>query len=276
LSTRRRAAREEKHDDDEPDLQRHPRELIGEEPSDQFDPVGERLEEPLLRIRRHHRARFMAPDRPTVPGQQRRRLRVAGRRDPGEDVVAAADLIDDPILQSEHVGEASVDARSRRSDGGQRRIDALDHGWWRRRPKSVVACGRPGGAHPLELLHLLLERRRPSGERVAPRDEPRTHHSPQIGQVPERVRRRERRERLRGTDETSLDPRVGGAELSLDVLDVRIRRTLGGHSQEDGGLLRPLRDLRDPDGRHRGRRLLSRVRRAQRRRRRRRGRRRRA
>ncbi len=123
-----RAASEQKDDGQEDDLEQNTHEAIGDKSATEVDHVREGLEEPLLGIARNQGAGFMAPDRQTVAGQERTGLRIAGRGDPGEDVVAAGDLVHHPILQPEHVRESAVDARSRRADTLQGRVDAVDHG----------------------------------------------------------------------------------------------------------------------------------------------------
>jgi hypothetical protein len=155
-----RAASEQKDDGQEDDLEQNTHEAIGDKSATEVDHVREGLEEPLLGIARNQGAGFMAPDRQTVAGQERTGLRIAGRGDPGEDVVAAGDLVHHPILQPEHVRESAVDARSRRADTLQRRVDAVDHGCRSGGLRRGLAGRRPGGPHPLDLLHLPFEQRR--------------------------------------------------------------------------------------------------------------------
>ncbi len=142
---------------------------------------------------------------------------------------------------------------SRRGDRGADVVDAREHRGRRPGVHRALARGRPRRSHGLELVHPVLEERRACCQRAIPGGEPSPYHLPRIGEDREGVRRRRRRQHLRGAHEVAARPLVGRGELRLDALDVRRRRALFRAAHQRGDLFGALRDLRDGD-RLRGRR----------------------
>ena len=189
------------------------------------------------------------PDRRAVPRGQLREQLGASLRDPGEDLVAAGQLLAEAVLEHERRGEAGLQARLGRADGLLHLVDPAQHQRWRAGAEGVGARARPRLAERGQALHVVLEIAGVAGDRVRPGSDlpPR--------RLPRRVELVEERERCPGVQaplrvrqarEEALPQR---GEAGLDRLQVAgwdgRRFDL---EQESGKLVGADRDLGERDG----------------------------
>ena len=183
-----RQAREYQDDDEERDLERHTRELPCEISPRQLDVVPEEPGESPAQVARDQRWPGI-PDRAAVSDEERPHQLIAGLPDLGEDVITPGDLLDHAVLKVEDTRPLALHAHASRDDGGQGRVDPVEH---RRRHigrRHLRLRGRPGRAQLVQLAQVSLELRRPAREGVVPPGKLRAHDHPGVAQVVEDTRR---------------------------------------------------------------------------------------
>ena len=249
-----RQAGEYQGNEEDRELKRQAGELASEEPPCQVEMIGERLAQARACVRRNQHPGLRAPDGHAVPGERLRDQRRRALGNPGQGVIAQADLLDQPILKPQDQGALLPDAPSSRGQRGQRVVDPLDHacrGLGGHRP---IAGRGPRDAHGLDLLQLSFEHPGAPCEDVALYRQLRASHPPGIGQRGECAGRWRRRQRPHRPDPPPWDVLADGGKPRPDGLDLRTRhQLLGPPSQEGRHILGPLGDLRNRDRRDRGR-----------------------